>query len=51
LYLTSDKNINTGRELYDIRRAVDEYLNPETLRNTQTGSLYLNKVFFSPLDE
>ena len=27
-FLMSDSNINTGRELHDIRRAVDDYLNP-----------------------
>ena len=27
-YLTNDSNINTGRELNDIRRAVENYLGP-----------------------
>ncbi len=27
-FLLSDQNINTGREILDIRRAVDNYMNP-----------------------
>lgn len=48
LFLMSGNNINTGRELNEIKRAVDEYLNP-TARTARTGGFSNHKVFMSPV--
>jgi hypothetical protein len=31
-FFTSDLNINTGREIHDIKRAVDTYINPPAMQ-------------------
>jgi len=48
-YFTSDLNINTGREIHDIKRAVDSYINPPPLPRPlhSSGGVQSHKVFMT----
>ena len=48
-FFTSDLNINTGREIHDIKKAVDAYINPPAHpRPVQSsGGVQTHKVFMT----
>jgi hypothetical protein len=50
LFILKDKDINTGRELLDIKQAVDGYLNPHALSSKTSlmdEGIDSHKVFMS----
>ena len=47
-FITTDKNINTGLEINDIRKAVNGYLNPSASQRLRSSDLENHQVFMSP---
>ena len=49
-FFTSDSNINTGREKFDIKKAVDSYMNPVPIKRRPLesgGGVPAHKVFMN----
>jgi hypothetical protein len=48
-FLILDKDINTGREIIDIKRAIDGYLNPSKRDILSAGKKYV-KLFMTDVE-
>ena len=47
MFFTTNQNINTGREMIDIKRALEKYMNYKAPRDVSSYGLPPSKVFMS----